>query len=290
MKDQEKMLHRKMTLTAVWSVFLTLVLAVAFSAEPLQAGTLDTPEVMELYRQAREMFRQANETASTDPEAADRLYRKALMRYERIVWEGGIRNGKLFYNIGNAYFRIKDLGRAILNYKRAALFIPNDPNLRQNLEFAKARSVDRIEEPQNIRILKILFFWHYDFSSHTRMMLFSVFGMLLWIFAGFRLFFSKRFLNWLIVFSAGLALLFLTSLTADAIHQQKDRPGVIISPEVVARKGDSQTYERSFKEPLHAGTEFILIEKRGNWYNIELRDDRRCWVPEPDAELVMNGL
>jgi tetratricopeptide (TPR) repeat protein len=290
MKDQEKMLYRKMTLTAVWSVFLTLVLVVAFSTEPLHAQTLDTAEVMELYRQAREMFRQANETAASDPEAADQLYRKALMRYEKIVWEGGIRNGKLFYNIGNTYFKIKDLGRAILNYKRAALFIPNDPNLRQNLEFAKARRIDRIEEPQKIRILKILFFWHYDFSTHTRVILFSVFGMLFWIFAGFRLFFSKRFVNRLIVFSAGLAFLFLTSLIADMIHQQKNQPGVIISPEVIARKGDSETYERSFKEPIHSGTEFILIEKRGNWYNIELLDARRCWVPEPDAELVMKGL
>lgn len=279
-----------MTLTAVWSVFLTLVLVVAFSTEPLHAQTLDTAEVMELYRQAREMFRQANETAASDPEAADQLYRKALMRYEKIVWEGGIRNGKLFYNIGNTYFKIKDLGRAILNYKRAALFIPNDPNLRQNLEFAKARRIDRIEEPQKIRILKILFFWHYDFSTHTRVILFSVFGMLFWIFAGFRLFFSKRFVNRLIVFSAGLAFLFLTSLIADMIHQQKNQPGVIISPEVIARKGDSETYERSFKEPIHSGTEFILIEKRGNWYNIELLDARRCWVPEPDAELVMKGL
>ena len=61
---------------------------------------------------------------------------------------------------------------------------------------------------------------------------------------------------------------------------------MIISPQVIARKGNSDTYEPSFKEPLHSGTEFTLIEKRGTWYQIELSDSRKCWVPEKDIEFV----
>jgi len=262
----------------------------AFFTEPLQAQSLDTAEVMELYRQAREMFRQANELASSDPAQAELLYRNSAMRFEKIVRQGGIQNGEIFYNIGNAYFKIDDIGRAILNYKRAALFIPNDLNLRQNLQFAKARRIDRIEEPQRMQVLKILFFWHYDLSSHTRMILFTVFFVLFWVFAGFRLFFSKSFLKWLILFPAGFALLFLGSLMIDTIYHYNRDPGVIINHEVIARKGDSVSYESSFKEPLHSGTEFTLIEKRGSWYYIELLDFRKCWIPEADVELVKVSL
>jgi tetratricopeptide (TPR) repeat protein len=253
-------------------------------------AALDRAEVMELYRQARELFRQANDTSAADPQAAELLYRKALTRYEKIAWEGGIRNGKLFYNIGNTYFKLGEIGKAILNYKRAERFIPNDPNLRQNLQFAKARRIDRIEEPQERQVLKILFFWHYDFPVPVRVMLFSIFFIVFWIVATLRLFFSKSFLNWGIGITAGLAILLAGSLIVDMIQMQNRRPGVIISPEVVARKGDSETYEKSFKAPLHSGTEFILIEKRGSWYNIELPDSRRCWVPSADVELVMPDL
>ena len=252
-------------------------------------ASLDRAEVTELYRQARELFRQANDTAATDSQAAEHLYRKALTRYEKIAWEGGVRNGKLFYNIGNTHFKLGEIGKAILNYKRAERFIPNDVNLQQNLQFAKARRIDRIEEPQERQVLKILFFWHYDFPTSVRVILFSAFFILFWICASIRLFAANPFLKWVIRFTAGLSILFAGSLVVDMIQQQTNHPGVIIRSEVVARKGDSETYEKSFKEPLHAGTEFLLIEKRGNWFNIELSDSRRCWVPAADVEMVTPG-
>ena len=78
----------------------------------------------------------------------------------------------------------------------------------------------------------------------------------------------------------------LASLLTEAVQQHSTKPGVVLSDEVPARKGDSETYEPSFKEPLHAGTEFQLVEDRGNWYHIELADGRRCWLPASDVGLV----
>ena len=82
--------------------------------------------------------------------------------------EGGIENGKLYYNLGNVYFRMNDIGRAILNYRRAESYIPNDPNLHQNLSYARSRRLDEIEERQKTKVLRTLFFWHYDLSGWTR--------------------------------------------------------------------------------------------------------------------------
>ena len=85
---------------------------------------------------------------------------------------------------------------------------------------------------------------------------------------------------------AVLSVLMAGSLVIEEGNLHKTRPGVIISSEVVARKGNSETYEPSFKEPLHSGTEFSLIEDRGSWYHVELVDSRTCWVPSKDVELV----
>jgi tetratricopeptide (TPR) repeat protein len=265
-----------MVLLSVWGLFIPKA----------NASTLDAAQIADLYSQAKDLFRQANELAATAPVQAKDLYRKTAMRFERIIREGGIKNGKLYYNLGNVYFRMKDIGRAIANYRRAEQYMPNDPNLKQNLEYAREKRLDEIEEKQETKVLKTLFFWHYDLSTKARVIIFSVCFMLLWIFAGIRIFVIRPFVGWCISLAVMLSLLLAVSLVTEEVGLRKSRPGVVISPEVVARKGNSDTYEPSFKDALHAGTEFTLIEDRDNWYHVELADSRTCWVTSKDVELV----
>jgi len=252
-------------------------------------GPADRAEIFDLFSEAKQLFRRANELMAKDPEGAEEVYREAAMRFERIAEAGGIRNGKLYYNIGNTYFRMGDIGRAILYYRRAERLIPNDPNLRQNLSFARRKRLDKIEEAQRTKVLKTLFFWHYDLSARTRMGLFAFFFATLWVCASARLFARRTLLTWAIAISAVLAVVLFGSLVVEELSNRRDVAGVILTPEVVARKGDSETYQPSFKDPLHAGTEFELLEDRGDWYHIELADGRRCWIPARAAGLVRPG-
>ena len=251
----------------------------------INAQELDKTTVSDLYSQAKEFFRQANSKGVTSTEAMS-LYKKSAMRYERLIKEGGIENGMIYYNLGNIYFRMNDIGRAILNYRRAEQYIPDDNNLKQNIQYAREKRIDKVEEKQETKVLKTLFFWHYDFSIKTRIMFFTIFFAIVWISACLRIFIKRPFLVWCITVSAIISILFSGSLTTEEFILKKTRPGVILSLETTARKGNSETYEPSFKEPLHAGTEFTLIEDRGEWYQIELSDSRTCWVTSNDVELV----
>jgi len=263
-----------------------VLVACVLAAARLEAGPVDA-DVADLFSQGKELFRQANQAAATDPDKALELYRRSAMRFERIVKDGDIHNGKLFYNIGNVYFRMKDVGRAILNYRRAQQYIPNDPNLNQNLEYALVRRLDSIDERQQTRILRTLFFWHYDLSTRVRSTMFGVFFVCFWGVAARRLLVRKAPAGlWSLVVCLVAAGLCVGSLLVDAVAYRTVRPGVITAAEAVARKGDSATYQPSFKEPLHPGTEFRLVETRANWYHIGLSDGRRCWVPTRSAELV----
>jgi tetratricopeptide (TPR) repeat protein len=256
------------------------------SLKAADASSLDRLQISALYDEAKDLFKQADEASLRYPQEAQSLYSKAAMRYELIVRDGGIYNGKIFYNLGNVYFRMNDLGRAILNYRRAELYIPYDTNLKQNLAYASEKRRDQIEDRQETKILKTLFFWHYDLSKKVRVIAFIISFMLMWGFACVKIFMKRSFLGWCIAFGAALSLLFAGSIAADEISHNKNRPGVIISSEVTARQGNSETYEPSFKDPLHAGTEFVLLEERGEWLNIELADARTCWVQAKDIELV----
>jgi tetratricopeptide (TPR) repeat protein len=260
---------------------------VALLAIPAPATeSLTDTEIQDLYSQAKQSFRRGMDVSETDPEQARDLFGRAAMRFERIVREGGIQNGRLFYNIGNAYFRTGDIGRAILNYCRAEQYIPTDEKLQQNLAYARQRRKDAIEPPQTAQVLETLLFWHYDFSARTRSIVFAACFLVFWISAALRLARSSLAPRWLLAFAAAGAVLFFGSLAWETWRAGQVRPGVILAREVVARKGDGLTYQPSFADPLHAGTEFVLVQNRGNWLEIKLANQRRCWVPADAVGLV----
>jgi tetratricopeptide (TPR) repeat protein len=253
---------------------------------PVESRALDKAELWNLYREGESSFRQANELPATDPARAKELFEKAAMVFEAIHREGGIDNGRLFYNIGNIHFRLGDTGRAILYYRKAERFIPNDINLQQNLNYARSRCLDKIEVKPQTQVFRTVFFWHYDLSGPTRSWLFAGFFGLLWVVAGIYLLTRRSWLRYVVIGSALMSLLLGGSMGIEAYEESNVRSGVVLEHEVVGRKGDSTTFEPTFKEPLHMGAEFKLVEERKGWLHIELADGRRCWIPESAAGII----
>ena len=249
-------------------------------------ANLSRDEAAALCHEATNQFTQGNDLAAKDHAAAADLWRKAAARLERVTDEGGISSGPLFYNLGNIYFRIGDVGRAILSYRRAQLYMPNDRNLRANLEFARRARQDNVQTQESTRVLKTLFFWHYDFSLRLREGLFLGFACAFFLLGTIRVFWRRNWLCWVMGVAICLAVLFGASLGISEWSLSRHRPGVILDSEVVARKGDSDSYDRAFEDPLHAGTEFTLDESRGAWLNIRLADGQQAWIPAASAGLV----
>ena len=265
---------------------IKIIQVMLFLATSSVMATGLTPQELEtLFFQGNDFFSQGNTTMTEDPKAASDLYQKAILRFERIVREGNIQNGQLYYNIANSYFRLGDIGKAILNYKKAALYIPNDINLNQNLAHARQQRIDKIEEKPETQVLKTVLFWHYDFSTQIRSTLFILCFILFWAALSIKIFFPQKIPRWTMLCCAAISLLFFASLMVDALDD-KHNTGVILAKEVMARKGDGENYQPSFKDPLHSGTEFRLIENRNLWYLIELHDGQQCWIPENSAGLV----
>ena len=267
---------------ALFSLILTVLATVSSPA----LARLSDQEIANHLSQAEQLFRRAMELDRTDPDAAKAYYQEAILHYEAIAKNGGVRNGKLYYNVGNAYFRLGDTGRAILNYKRAELFMRNDGNLRQNLDYARNRRADRIELRQKEKVLKTLFFIHYDIPSRMKLLVFAISFGALWLSAAARLLLKAGWLKIAIAVSAVASAVFLASLVVDSTSLARTPEGVITAEEAIGRMGDADTYQPSFKEPLHAGSEFRLIEKRPGWWRIELENGDRTWIPDGAAELV----
>lgn len=68
---------------------------------------------------------------------AEGQYADAARAYEELA-AAGYDGGALRFNLGNAYFKSGDIGRALLNFERAATWIPGDPDLEANLSYLRS--------------------------------------------------------------------------------------------------------------------------------------------------------
>jgi tetratricopeptide (TPR) repeat protein len=267
------------------TLLLATALALAALAAPAQAA-LSRQDAYALLNQANQLFRKAN-SISNDPNQAKRLYERAILNYEKIIRDGHIENSKLFYDLGNAYFLKQDLGRAILNYRRAEKLDKSDTNIQKNLAFARSRRFDKVDVKTEKRVLETLFFWHYDFGMKTKFLLMCIGFAVVCVSLTVMIWRGRTAPSVVTAVLGGLlTVCFFTSVVLDARARSEAVCGVITANQVVARQGDGPNYPESFKDPLHAGTEFDLVERRPGWFHIRLSDDSDGWIPDKAAELI----
>ncbi|AQQ08249.1 hypothetical protein L21SP3_00025 [Sedimentisphaera cyanobacteriorum] len=253
------------------AIFLAVFISAFGSETPVSAKTFA--------EKAESVFEKASSA-----ENSKKLYVKAARLYEKAA-EAGAKNHKLYLNIGNCCFLAGDLGRAILNYRKAERLNPLSRAVQKNLSAARNLRLDKIDpNPENI-IASNIFFWHKDFSLKTRfyaaLLLVSVLLILLSIrlncpaFPGF----------WPTIF----VLVFLASCfgisAGISISQPDNSEGVITAVKTVARKGNGEVYKKAFETPLHSGTEFDVLEVRDEWLKADFPDQSIAWIKRKDCEL-----
>jgi tetratricopeptide (TPR) repeat protein len=71
-------------------------------------------------------------------------YLKAIEYYNQII-DNGYQTSEVYYNLGNAYYKLKNIPEAILNYERALKVDPSDEDSEFNLRIANLQTLDKIE-------------------------------------------------------------------------------------------------------------------------------------------------
>lgn len=264
--------------TVAW---LTGVLCVS---SPALAQVLTYAQQLAQLEQANRAFEQA--LLSPTPGAAQSYYQQARAGYEQLV-AVGVHNARLYYNLGNAYFRLHDLGHAILYYRRGLRLEPGNRQLQANLSYARSRRTDQIDVNSQRRptLFPQLFFWSDILSVPTQWALALGGYVLAWGCALAHLVWRRPALRWCLAGAAFVCLVFAVS-TWFTQSQYTIRAGVIVAEEVVVRKGNGESYTPQLPQPLHAGTEFIVLEERGSWLAIQLDNGISGWIRHNSATLL----
>jgi len=229
-------------------------------------------------------FDRGSELLKSAPEEALIAFREAHDKFHAVA-NAGIENGLLYYNLGNTHLRLGEIGAAIADYRRAQRLIPGDERLKANLRFARSLRRDNIADSGKRTLTKTLLVWHRSLPLPTRMTIALLVYGLFWLVLLIRLVSRSAVLGYIGVICLVGWLSLGLSVSVDYYSQGRTSEGVLVSKEVVVRKGNGAAYERQFEEPLHEGLEFRVVEQRRGWIEIELPDGNRGWVRECDVEL-----
>ena len=245
---------------------------IAIRARCLCYAIVCTLGVSSAFAQSDPQFAKANE------EFAQGHFKEAIAGYEALISTGQW-NPNLFYDLGNAYFRTKDFGRAILNYERALALDRHHPEARANLEIARDEA--RALELQPSRLERYL-----QLASANQYSVVAAVAFWLMIFAFVGMIVSRRR-------SAALALavccLFVSSFAVWAIYvlewgNEGRALAIITGKDVQARLATADTANSVLALP--PGSEIKILSTRGDWTYAALPNDLRGWIPANQAEQV----
>jgi tetratricopeptide (TPR) repeat protein len=269
-------------------VIVALAAVVAFPNTPTaQAQTLNYDlSLHDLFVRGNQLY-----------EAGD--FEEAAAVYEETVARGAV-SPELYYNLGNAYYKSGNLGRAVLNYERALQLAPRDEDARANLGLVRTMLRDKqfVEEPGLVG--KTAKWLHRRLNVAESLLVSSiVYLAFILVVIGFifrhTIFLSRlypkismispgRFLGLdktqdFLLATATLFVLFVT-LAGSAYSKYRDvssrRAAIVIEEEVPVYSGPSTDATLQFK--IHEGTRVTTGETRPGWMQIRLPGDLSGWI------------
>jgi len=224
---------------------------------------------------------------NADTEYKKGNYQQAIKDYEELL-DNGV-SYEIYYNLGNAYYRIDNITRAILSYERALLLSPNDDDVRFNLKMAQAKTIDKITPKSEMFFVTwykaIVNIMSVDGWANT-----AIISIILTIMLVLAYLFSDK--NWIrkVGFFGGLVTLLLFVFSNVFAFQQlyhlQNRDGaVIISSSVMVKKSPSKTSSANFV--LHEGTKVEILDRTvKNWVDIRIADGREGWIETNKIEEI----
>lgn len=184
----------------------------------------------------------------------------------------------IYFNLGNAYLRAGQGGRAVLNYERARRLSPRDPDVRANLKFAEEKlGVAEINRPTRP---VARWFWSVVEGRTLEEWSFLVIAGV-WVTAGcVGVAIVKPRWRGGVLTVAGVAALGL-ALTVAALLQLAARErgaptAVVVVPRAEARFAPLP--EATVHFVLEEGTKVGIREDRGLWAQVERADGQSGWV------------
>ena len=225
--------------------------------------------------------------AEADSAYAQGHYQQAARDYEALLKKGV--STDLYYNLGNAYYRMDEMPRAVLNYERALLLSPGDADVRFNLQMARSKTVDKITPESEMFFVT----WYHSLINLTSVdgwaqmaliaLAVAIVLALLYLFA------TPVWMRKVGFFGALLMLVLFVAANFFAYAQKQSfvrRSGAIImAPAVTVKSTPAEQGTDLFI--LHEGTRVDITDgTMRQWKRIRLADGKEGWIETSQMEII----
>lgn len=214
-------------------------------------------------------------------------FEHAVALYDSLLNEGV--SSELYYNLGNAYYRLDDITHAILNYERAARLSPGDADIRFNLQMARSKTIDKVVPESEMFFVT----WYHSLVNMTSvdgwatialcMLSLSIVLVLLYLFA------NAIWLRKIGFFGAFVALTLFCIGNLFAWQQKREHfnanGAIIIESAVPVKSTPAQNGTDLFI--LHEGTKVKIIDNSmREWKEIRVADGKQGWLETKQIENI----
>jgi tetratricopeptide (TPR) repeat protein len=198
-------------------------------------------------------------------------FNQASQIYQQLA-DQDFNQSELLYNLGNAYYKQGDLGRAILNYERAARISPRDTDIQANLDFARGQTIDQLDtEPASPLDQWLKFNTSLFTMNEISLITLASFWLLLALIIIYRHSRRDKIRSRLQLALVVVTILFAVNaitLASRLYNQTSSTEAIVVveSMDLYSGPGEDKLTEFS----LHSGTQIHLQETRGQWVRISL--------------------
>lgn len=220
-------------------------------------------------------------------EYAKENYFNAIELYQK-VYKNGYESAKLYFNIGNAYFKVNNFSSAILYYEKAKKLNPNDDNITYNIKIANTKIPDKIEAVPDIFFKR----WWKNLSNIVSVdkwaILTIIFFFVFFLLLGFYLILKsinlRKFTFWTasVFFVFTILSFMLGSKQYSTIKNHNE--AIVVSPNVTIKSSPNDNSIDLFV--IHEGTKVQVLDTINDWSEISIANGSRGWMKITSFEKI----
>jgi len=222
---------------------------------------------------ARSAFNKANQAYTAGN------YEMAIDSYKQVL-KTDMRSPETYFNLGNSYYKLNQVGPAIYNYEKALLLDPDNTDILNNLQFAKQMRIDAVEalpeneiESQVTSIAKSLSIDEWAYLS-VILMIIAVLLFVLYYYSNTA---RKKRLFFLLMLLFAISTVISIVIGFYAQNNLNDKQyAIVYVTEFTTREEPKTNSTASFV--IHEGTKVEVLEEFNSWARISLENGSKAWV------------
>lgn len=206
-------------------------------------------------------------------------FEKAVMLYKQIL-ESGQHSAELYFNLGNSYYRLNQVGESIFYFEKAKQLEPTDEDINVNSAFAQNMAIDAVEVLPKSQVTQlkdnIIEFFSQEGWAYFIILLEWLFVLFWGLYLWNKIPFIKRtfFVTSLIIAFLLIGSLFIAVIksanTSDTTY------GILFNEKMEVWAEPNSRAEVLFL--LHEGTKVQMLDQLQEWQKIRIANGSEGWI------------